>query len=164
MFTFVTSRRTGRTVTTLALIAALAAGGTVTAACSDEEEMVTTSEYEDCDPEDQGKKEDDCGYWQKGSEVHVGAQPDMTWFWIWYTWVVIGQTSRPPANWAPPRGVKPPMRTIQVPKSKVCAMAAPAPPRPPAPAPRVNTPPRVNNPAPKAPVNKNPAQPRPRGC
>lgn len=156
----------GKTAMAATLGMALVLGGTV--ACgSDEPETVAVEEVEDCDVEDQKNKEDDCGYWQKGSQVHVGAQPDNTWIWVWFAWVIINQNSRPPAGWTPPHGIKPQTRTVYKPKTQVCALA-PAPPRPPAPAPRVNNPapPRVNTP-PKAPAgggNRNPAPNRPRGC
>lgn len=170
MFTFITSRRVGKTLAAAA-VSLLLAGG-VAACGSDEEETITVSEFEDCDVEDQGKKEDDCGYWRKGEEVRMGGQPDMTWVWIWYTWVVLHQNSSPPASWNPPRGVTPPVRVVTIRKSKQnCAMAAfaPAPPPAPRPAPpKVNNPaPRVNNPAPRVNntprINKPPTNLR-RGC
>lgn len=100
-----------RVITATTVGAALVLGSTV--ACADQsDETVAVEEYEDCDPEDQAKKEDDCGYWQKGSEVRIGAQPDMTWLWIWYSFVVMGQVSRPHAGWVPPRGVKPPVKIV----------------------------------------------------
>ena len=161
-----------RRVITAAMLGASLAAGTTLTACT--EDTVEVAEYEDCDAEDKRNNEDDCGYWQKGSEYRVGAQPDSTWIFIYYSWVLQGLT-RPPAGWIPPHGLKPPTRIVQRPKSKVCAMSAtsalvaPNPPRPPAPAPRVNQPaPRVNNNPPK----QQPAKPytppkpgvRPAGC
>lgn len=97
--------------------ATLVLGGAV--ACSNQygDETVAVEEYEDCDTEDQAKKEDDCGYWQHpgGADVAV-ADHQMTaeWVWIWFPWVVIGRTSRPPAAWMPPTGVKPPVKIVSV--------------------------------------------------
>lgn len=152
---------------TAALGASIALGGA--AACAVGDDTVEVAEYDACDLEDQAHKEDECGYWQKGTQYYVGAQPDFSWVWIWYSFVTIGRHSVPYAGWIPPKGVPtPPVKIVQRPKSKVCAMA-PQPPRPPAPAPK------VNNPAPaKPPVNvpKQPAKPytppkpgaRPAGC
>ena len=166
-----------RLITAAMLGASLTAGLVTVVGCSDD--TVEVAEYEDCDVEDQQKHETDCGYWQHplGADVAVADhQMDSTWVWIWYPWVVPGRTSHAPAAWAPPRGIKPPMRTVRKPKSQVCSMSlvtdvlvAPAPPKPPAP--------RVNNPAPKPPVSNppkvnQPAKPyvppkpgvRPAGC
>lgn len=149
-----------------AIIAAATIALTGVIACADDTEEITTTEYEDCDTGDQEAKADDCGYWQKGDQYRSGVQPDLTWLWIWFTWVHIGQNSHPPAGWHPPKGVTPPQRTITrtVPKNRPCALGpAPAPPRPPAPAPRIQQPP-----PPKAPPAQKPAQPnrpgRKAGC
>ena len=170
-----------RRLITAAMIGTSLAAGTALVACgSPDDDTVEVAEYEDCDAEDKAKREDDCGYWQKGTQYFVGAQPDSTWIFIYYSWVLQGLT-RPPAGWVPPRGVTPRTRVVTRPKSKVCSMSlvtdvlvAPAPPRPPAPAPArpaparppANNPPKVNNP-PKQPAKQyTPPKPgvRPAGC
>lgn len=173
-----------RITTALTVVGALVAGSVLTACNDDGSETVAVEKYEDCDTEDQGppphlKREADCGYWQNAAgQVHVGAQPDMTWFWVWYSWVILGQLSRPHAGWVPPKGVKPPVKIVQVPKRKLCTigefthvLVAPAPPKPPAPkppAPKVNTntgggtAPK-NNTVPKQQTPLKPGQ-RPAGC
>lgn len=134
-------------------------------ACGDDTEQVAVTEYEDCDTGDQDRKEDDCGYWQKGTEYRTGGQPDLTWVWIWFAWVHLGQPSRPPAGWHPPKGVPaPPTRTVYrtQPKNRPCALGpAPAPPRPPAPAVRAPAPPRA--PAGNAPKPAQPKRPAQKG-
>ena len=153
-----------RTLTVLVTAASLTLGGVV--ACGDNDDMIEVAEYEDCDVEDQATRELDCGYWQHPGGIDVATadyQVANDWVWIWFAWVVIGQTSKAPAAWVPPRGVKPSIKIVRMPKSKVCALAAA--PRPPAPAPR------VNNPAPARPntntAPKNTLKPQvlpPRGC
>lgn len=156
------SKRAARVIGLIA-IAVLVAG--ILVSCGGEETHKETV-YEDCDTGDQNEKDDDCGYWQKGSEVRMGGQPDMTWLWVWYTWVVVGQSSHPHSGWVPPRGVVPPTRVIVVKGTRKCAMA-PAPPRPPAPARPAPARPAPAKPAPqkanKPPVNQAPGS-QPRGC
>lgn len=161
------------TLTLLGAPAALAACG------SGGDDYATTSVAEDCDLEDQRKHEDDCGYWQSGAQYRVGAQPDGTWFWVWWTWVQVGRVSHAPSGWRAPYNLKSPTRTVRVPRQN-CALGAgnahnlgllagpPPPPRPapvrvaPPPAPRPNPPARVNPPGGgNVRPNNPPARPQP---
>lgn len=143
------------------------------ACVSVEDEYATTTVAEDCDAEDQSKREDDCGYWQRGNEYRIGAQPGIDWAWVWFTWVIVGQRSVAPAGWVAPHNLKAPTKQVRVPR-KYCALAMnlevpgqkPRPPAGPAPKPPAGNAPKAptgggakNAPplAPKPPVYKPPA-------
>ena len=160
-----------RRLTIAGTVAAALAVGSTLVACGTE--YTTATVAEDCDVEDQEAREDDCGYWQHsaGDLYRTGAQPGVDWFWIWYTWVVVGQTSTPPAGWRAPHNLKHPTKTVRVDR-KNCALGAgelriapPPPARPPVVNPPAVRPPAGGggNPAPAPAKPKPPAYKPPAG-
>lgn len=85
--------------------AGLALGGS--AACASGPAYAQTS-YDDCDPEDQQGREDDCGYWHYDGLYSTGVMPGVGAVWMYWSWVVPGTVSFAPAGWTPPHGLKAP--------------------------------------------------------
>lgn len=159
-----------------ALVAGTAAllvplGGALVACGDPGDDLVTATVAEDCDLEDQRDREDDCGYWRNPTDTawRTGDQPDATWIWVWYGWVVLGKLSFPTAGWKAPHNLRHPTKTVRV-NRRNCALGAlapaplaPRPPAPRAPAPLAPKPP-ANNGGAKPPANggnNRPVAPKP---
>jgi hypothetical protein len=99
----VTTRRVG----VLVLATALTLGG-VSCNKPDRDDPVE-SPYEDCEVSDQATREPDCGYSENAGTYRVGHHAQTGWTWHWWSWVVVGRDSSPPAGWVPPHGLQPPL-------------------------------------------------------